>query len=91
MDWKDVKYEEIFEQELRGLERRRENTGCTLEDIEALLWNLYKLDGDNWIGRGEVGDIVMSATIAAYERFTAEWREEKRRETGIGSQESVHC
>jgi hypothetical protein len=73
MDWQNRKYEEVFEQELVGLERRRNNTDCTIADIEALLAHLYKLEGDNWIGRGEVQDIVMSATIAAYEHFIAEW------------------
>ncbi|MDR0644435.1 MAG: hypothetical protein LBG05_05925 [Treponema sp.] len=72
--WRDEKYEEVFEQELRGLERRRTNTGCTVEDIEGLLESLYRLDGDNWLGRGEVQDIVTSATIAAHERFIAEWK-----------------
>ncbi|MDR2194078.1 MAG: hypothetical protein LBP19_06380 [Treponema sp.] len=76
VDWRELKYEEAFEQEVRGLERRRISTACTLEEIESLLESLYKLDGDNWLGRGEVQDIVMSATIAAYEHFLAEWRRE---------------
>jgi hypothetical protein len=50
------------------------NTDCTIEDIESLLKSLYKLDGDDWLGRGEVQDIVMSATLAAYEHFIAEWK-----------------
>ncbi|MDR0785617.1 MAG: hypothetical protein LBE74_07035 [Treponema sp.] len=76
--WRDEKYDEVFEQELRGLERRRANTGCTIEDIEGLLESLYRLDGDNWLGRGEVQDIATSATIAAHERFIAEWKTELR-------------
>ncbi|MDR2446771.1 MAG: hypothetical protein LBD58_05720 [Treponema sp.] len=78
MDWRELKYNETFEQEARGLERRRALTACAIEEIESLLESLYKLDGDNWIGRGEVQDIIMAATIAAYERFLAEWRAEER-------------
>jgi hypothetical protein len=77
MDWREIKYNETFEQEVLGLERRRASTSCAIEDIEGLLNHLYKLDGDNWIGRGEVQDIVMSATIAAHEHFLAEWKKKK--------------
>jgi hypothetical protein len=72
--WQDKKYAEVFEQELLGLERRKVNTDCTIEDIEGLLESLYRLDGDDWLGRGGVQDIVISATIAAHERFIAEWK-----------------
>lgn len=73
--WQNQKYDEVFEQELRGLERRREaDPGCTVEDLEGLLEHLYIMDGADWLGRGEVQDIIMAATIAAYEHFIAEWR-----------------
>lgn len=78
-DWRDFKYEETFKQELRGLHRRRESDpGCTITDLEGMLRHLYKMDGSDWIGRGEVQDITMSATIAAYEHFIAEWKAETR-------------
>jgi len=77
VEWRDVKYAEIFEQELRGLQRRRKaDPACTVEDIEGVLQHLYKMDGQNWGGRGDVQDITMAATIAAYEHFIAEWRTE---------------
>ena len=77
-EWKDVKYEEIFEQELRGLQRRREaDPLCRAEDIERVLRNLYIMDGADWYGRGDVQDIIMAATIAAYEHFIAEWKAER--------------
>jgi hypothetical protein len=72
--WRDVKYEETFEQEIRGLRRRRESDpGCTVQDLEGILQHLYHMDGADWAGRGEVQDIIMAATIAAYEHFIAEW------------------
>ena len=73
--WKNIKYDEVFEQELRGLERRRESDpSCKVEDIEGVLQHLYIMDGADWYGRGEVQDITMAATIAAYEHFIAEWK-----------------
>ena len=75
VEWKDAKYEEVFEQELRGLERRREaDSSCTVADIEGVLENLYIMDGADWYGRGDVQDIIMAATIAAYEHFIAGWK-----------------
>jgi hypothetical protein len=77
VEWRDIKYEEIFEQELRGLERRRETDPCcAVADIEGTLQHLYIMDGADWYGRGDVQDITMAATIAAYEHFIAEWKSE---------------
>ena len=73
VDWRDIKYRETFEQELRGLERRRARD-CAIADLEGVLQHLYQMDGADWVGRGEVQDITMAATIAAYERFIAEWK-----------------
>jgi len=76
-EWRDIKYKETFEGELRGLERRRaSDPHCTIEDIEGTLKHLYIMDGADWIGRGDVQDIVMAATIAAYEHFAAQWKAE---------------
>ena len=78
VDWKDVKYTEIFEEELRGLLRRRASDPlCTSKDIEGILQHLYIMDGADWYGRGDVQDITMAATIAAYEHFIAQWKAEK--------------
>ena len=77
-DWKDVKYDEVYEQEVRGLTRRREaDPNCTVEDIEGVLEHLYIVDGADWYGRGDVQDITMAATIAAHEYFIAAWKAEK--------------
>ena len=78
VDWRAVKYEEVFEQESRGLQRRRDaEPQCTPEDFDGVLQNLYIMDGADWIGRGEVQDIVMAATIAAHEHFIAQWKAER--------------
>ena len=85
VEWKNVKYEEVFEQELRGLERRREaDISCTVADIERVLENLYIMDGADWYGRGDVQDTIMAATIAAYEKFIADWKQRQQ----VGGQEA---
>ena len=76
-EWRDIKYEETFEQETRGLARRRlADPGCKVEDLEGILKNLYIMDGADQGGRGTLQDITMAATIAAYERFIAQWKAE---------------
>jgi hypothetical protein len=76
-NWRDQKYQETFDQELRGLERRRAaDPACTVEDIEGTLKHLYIMDGADWGGRGELQDTILYATIAAYEHFITEWKAE---------------
>jgi hypothetical protein len=78
-EWRDIKYTETFEEELRGLERRRAaDPNCTVADIEGTLRNLYIMDGADWGGRGGVQDVTMAATIAAYEHFISGWKAEAR-------------
>ncbi|MGL4987006.1 MAG: hypothetical protein ACRC5H_07720 [Treponemataceae bacterium] len=76
-NWQDEKYIHVYEEELRGLYRRREyDSNLHVEEIEKILKNLYICEGNNQEGRGAVGDIVCTATIAAHEFFIAEWKKE---------------
>jgi len=88
-DWREEKQEEIFEGTLRGLENRRKaDKGFTAADAKSFLTHLYILEGNDWLGRGELGDIVASATVAAYEHFIEEWNAESddtRREQGVNN------
>jgi len=69
-EWQDIKYKEVFDQEIRGLKRRCENdSSCKIQDLEGILNNLYIMDGADQGGRGALQDTVMAATIAAYEDF----------------------
>ncbi|GHV45697.1 hypothetical protein AGMMS49546_32120 [Spirochaetia bacterium] len=78
VEWRDVMYDNIFEQEIRGLRRRRESDPtCTVADIEGILQHLYIMDGADWYGRGDVQDTTMAATIAAYEFFISQWKAEE--------------
>jgi len=77
-EWRSIKYNEIFEEEMRGLTRRRQaDPSCKPEDLQAILKNLYIMDGADQGGRGDLQDTIMAAQIAAYERFIAQWKAEK--------------
>jgi len=79
-EWQETKYRETFDQETRGLVRRRENDpGCKIEDIEGILKNLYIMDGADQGGRGALQDTIMAATIAAYEIFIEQWKTQNSR------------
>ena len=75
IDWRDAKYQEVFSGTIRGLERRRQNDALfSIPDAEGVLHHLYIQDGNDWAGRGELQDLIVAATIAAYESFIAEWK-----------------
>jgi hypothetical protein len=72
--WKATRYDETYQATLISLERRhREDDTFSLADARRVLGDLYVQDGNNWVGRGELQDIVMQATIDAYECFIAGW------------------
>jgi len=76
--WRDITYQETFDEESRGLDRRRlSDPGCKIEDLEATLKSLYIMDGADQGGRGSLQDVIMTARIAAYEHFIAQWKAEK--------------
>ena len=76
-EWRDIKYRETFEDEIRGLTRRRQaNPDCKIEDLKGTLKALYTMEGADQGGRGELQDTIMAATIAAYEQFIAQWKAE---------------
>ena len=75
--WEDKKYQEVFDDETRLLVRRRAaDESCSIDDIQGILDSLYILDGNNAEGRSSVQQIVLSATIAAYEAFIHQWQKE---------------
>jgi len=77
--WMDDAYKDAFETEVRGLERRCANDpSCTLDQLKGTLKNLYVFQGNNWDGRGQVYELGLSATIAAYEFFISELEKKER-------------
>lgn len=79
MDWELEKFNEVFDDEIRVLKRRRASSSdCTIEDLEGTLEALYILEGNNMAGRSRVQEIALSAYIAAYEKFIEDWKNETK-------------
>jgi hypothetical protein len=77
--WQARKYHITFEKVCHFVAYQRQvNPKFGIEDVEHLLENAYTREGNDWAGRGLVGHIVNSATIAAYEHVLAEWRKEQQ-------------
>jgi hypothetical protein len=73
--WRAEKYDEVFAATTTSLERRRRiDARFTVADAEGQLKHLYIQEGNDQLGRGDLQDIILSATIAAFEGFVAEWK-----------------
>ena len=69
--WEQDKFDEVFEDEFRLLDRRFESeVSCSIEELEGILQSLYIMEGQNL--EGKVHEISLAATIAAYEAFIHE-------------------
>ncbi len=73
-NWLDKRYAEVFESTCRYLEARRAQYGLTVAELEEMLAEAYRRQGNNWLGRGMVKDVGEDAVVAAYEFILAEWR-----------------
>ncbi|MCK7577229.1 MAG: hypothetical protein MZV65_16260 [Chromatiales bacterium] len=70
-------FDEVYRSCLGSLHRQKETDGSfTLETARGVLEHLYVQEGNDWTGRGEVQDIQIEASIAAYERFLSDWASE---------------
>ena len=73
--WEQDKFDEVFEDEFRLLNRRFESeVSCSIEELEGILQSLYIMEGQNL--EGKVHEISLAATIAAYEAFIHEKKKE---------------
>lgn len=73
MSWQEEKYREVHER-VRDYYclLAKDDPGATLQLLEQELDDLYLRYGNNWTGRGIVGDTVMTASIDAMELARAE-------------------
>ena len=77
LDWEQKKFDEIFENVYATTKYRRFlDPSFDITSLKKLLQSLYINDGNDQGGRGKVGDIVSTATIAAHEQVLAEWQKE---------------
>ncbi len=62
-----------------SLEHRRQNDPeFNLMEMKRLLETEYVNQGNDWVGRGSLFDVVEEATLAAYELFYSRWSQENK-------------
>ena len=85
-DWEEERFDEIFDQTIHHIERLKEHDpGFTLDRLKGMLETEYVNQGNDWAGRGEVGNISSEATIAAYQQLIARWEREEEESRGPSS------
>lgn len=76
-DWRDKAYSETLDNLVANLERRRKiDPSFTLAEAKGVLTHLYVQEGNDMLGRGELGDTILRAQIAAHETFIHSWEKE---------------
>ena len=57
--WEQDKFDEVFEDEIRLLNRRFESkVSCSIEELEGILQSLYIMEGQNKVGEGIIDEII---------------------------------
>ncbi len=80
-DWQDAKYQKQFEDALLQVEKLREiDPDFNIDSLRNMLETAYVHQGNNWTGRGVVGDVDHDAVIAGYEQAIAAWEKELEEE-----------
>ncbi len=75
-NWQKQTYERAFHETCVQIEMRRgSDPSFTREALRGMLESAYVDEGNDWQGRGALGDTILSATIAAYEHVLAEWED----------------
>lgn len=76
-DWQDAKYRKQFEDALLQVKKLREiDPDFSINSLRKMLETAYVHQGNNWTGRGAVGDVDHDAVIAGYEQALAAWEKE---------------
>ncbi|OPL08216.1 MAG: hypothetical protein AVO33_01545 [delta proteobacterium ML8_F1] len=71
------KYDETFERIYVNFKYQLENDkNFGLSELKKLLETYHTYEGHDWIGRGELKNISIGATIAALSRLLSEYQEE---------------
>jgi len=76
-DWEEKAFNTEFEQALIQVDQLRKiDPSFTIDSLRNMLETAYVHQGNNWTGRGSVGDISHEAVIAAYQQYLAQWERE---------------
>lgn len=80
-EWIEKRYNKVYNDTIAHLDYLREtDPGFTIEKLEKLLDTEYMNEGAD--GNSEVAEIIASATIAAYQAYLVDWKEEQ----GLGTE-----
>lgn len=60
-------FQRIYTETIDDLTVRLDTKTITADEFAGMLEALYVQDGNDWLGRGEAEQTVLSATIAAFE------------------------
>lgn len=75
MDWKELKYNDTFDEVVAAMERRHQlDPAFNLTELGAILNAQYARQGHDWEGRGAAFEITQQATIDAYEHLLRKWK-----------------
>lgn len=73
-DYREKIFEDTFNNVCKEMNNRKENDPqFTKENLEGVLNSLYIDQGNDWVGRGEIRDIINEATISACELILSEF------------------
>lgn len=73
-DYLDKTYDETFDSVFANMTYRKENDpDFTKQHLKDLLESLYVHQGNNWVGRSEIKELINTATIAACEAVLYDW------------------
>lgn len=75
-DINEKEYYDTFDVIYKTTLNQKENGFISIESLEALLQDQYIYSDLDWLGRGEIRDIINQATIAALETILFDWKEE---------------
>jgi hypothetical protein len=83
-EWREVAYNKMFNNTQAYVTNLRENDPkFTIEDLQAMLNSEYDRLGLAWDGRGEVVEINIEATIAAFQHELIKWRKDIKEKVSL--------
>lgn len=75
------KYDEVFRNVCDYVDyQKKSDSSFTLKHLERMLETEYINEGNGWVGKSEVQEIVSAATIAAYQHKIVEWKKENQKD-----------
>ena len=75
MKTEDFIFESNFDSTMQILETSAQDPAFTIERVRNELESLYKYEGLDWTGRGELKNAEIGGSIMAYQIFLKKWND----------------